>query len=244
MLLGAIRFKVSGAFLGFFLGVFIEEFLLKAEQEEDYSKSQNNATLTKMQNSFVILLANVINVNAYASQQQSYFILKYLYRRFGTPTGKSMYKKLQEKLQFSESYIEHAKFFKAYKLEFRIQVLTFCYNVCTVDKNLNPLEYELLQNFAFYMQIQQQDFVNIVQSPFKREQQKRVIHQNSNYSRNNYSILGVTESASAEELKKSYRKLVLRYHPDTTKEDKILAAKKFQEVQDAYDAIRQIKGIK
>lgn len=48
-----------------------------------------------------------------------------------------------------------------------------------------------------------------------------------------YSVLGVTKSASVAEIKKAYRKLALKYHPDKTKGDKAAEAK-FKEVSEAY----------
>ncbi len=48
-----------------------------------------------------------------------------------------------------------------------------------------------------------------------------------------YKILGVSKSASPEEIKKSYRKLALKYHPDQNKGDKSAEAK-FKEISEAY----------
>ncbi len=48
-----------------------------------------------------------------------------------------------------------------------------------------------------------------------------------------YKILGVSKSASPEEIKKSYRKLALKYHPDRNKGDKAAEAK-FKEISEAY----------
>ncbi|MGD8523907.1 MAG: DnaJ C-terminal domain-containing protein [Desulfobacterales bacterium] len=48
-----------------------------------------------------------------------------------------------------------------------------------------------------------------------------------------YKILGVTKSASEEEIKKAYRKLAMKYHPDHTKGDKS-AEEKFKKISEAY----------
>ncbi|MBW2616700.1 MAG: J domain-containing protein [Deltaproteobacteria bacterium] len=48
-----------------------------------------------------------------------------------------------------------------------------------------------------------------------------------------YNILGVSKSASAEEIKKGYRKLALKYHPDHNKGDKAAEAK-FKDLSEAY----------
>jgi len=49
-----------------------------------------------------------------------------------------------------------------------------------------------------------------------------------------YQILGVGREASAEEIKKVYRKLAMKYHPDKAKGDKKLAEEKFKQISEAY----------
>ena len=51
-----------------------------------------------------------------------------------------------------------------------------------------------------------------------------------------YEILGVSRSASSDEIQKAYRKLARKYHPDLH-EDKELAKEKFQQIQHAYDTL-------
>jgi molecular chaperone DnaJ len=52
-----------------------------------------------------------------------------------------------------------------------------------------------------------------------------------------YQILGVDKKASADELKKAYRKLAMKYHPDQNK-DNAEAEAKFKEVSEAYDILK------
>ena len=54
--------------------------------------------------------------------------------------------------------------------------------------------------------------------------------------RDYYEVLGVIKSASAEEIKKAYRKLALKYHPDRNKDDKTAEAK-FKEASEAYHVL-------
>jgi len=54
--------------------------------------------------------------------------------------------------------------------------------------------------------------------------------------RDYYEVLGVIKSVSAEEIKKAYRKLALKYHPDRNKGDKAAEAK-FKEAGEAYHVL-------
>ena len=52
-----------------------------------------------------------------------------------------------------------------------------------------------------------------------------------------YEILGVQKNASDDEIKKSYRKLAMKYHPDRNKDDKE-SERKFKEVSAAYEILK------
>ena len=67
-------------------------------------------------------------------------------------------------------------------------------------------------------------------------------------ARDPYEILGCSPGDSDEKIRKAYRRLVAKYHPDKfigldlDKEFVDLAAKRFQEVQEAYEHIRRSRG--
>ena len=54
--------------------------------------------------------------------------------------------------------------------------------------------------------------------------------------RDYYEVLGVAKNASEDEIKKAYRKLAIKYHPDKNPDDKA-AEEKFKEAAEAYDVL-------
>ena len=59
-----------------------------------------------------------------------------------------------------------------------------------------------------------------------------------------YSVLGVSPNASDEEIKKAYRELARKYHPDSYQNNPLseLAQEKMKEINEAYDAILKARG--
>jgi DnaJ like chaperone protein len=62
-----------------------------------------------------------------------------------------------------------------------------------------------------------------------------------------YEILGVESSASDDDIKKAYRKMAVRYHPDKVaslgEEYQKGAKEKFQRIQEAYENIKKARGL-
>ena len=58
--------------------------------------------------------------------------------------------------------------------------------------------------------------------------------------RDYYEVLGVSKSADADAIKKAYRKLAKKYHPDVNKDDPT-AQQRFQEITEAYGVLSDPK---
>ncbi|PIN02231.1 Molecular chaperone (DnaJ superfamily) [Handroanthus impetiginosus] len=65
----------------------------------------------------------------------------------------------------------------------------------------------------------------------------RLIHGTAQLSKDYYDVLGVSKNATASEIKKAYYGLAKKLHPDTNKDDPE-TEKKFQEVQKAYEVLK------
>lgn len=56
--------------------------------------------------------------------------------------------------------------------------------------------------------------------------------------RDYYEVLGVDKNASAADIKKAYKKMARKYHPDLNRDDPKTAEEKFKEVNEAYDVLK------
>lgn len=56
--------------------------------------------------------------------------------------------------------------------------------------------------------------------------------------RDYYEVLGVSKSAAADEIKKAYRRLAMKHHPDRNKEDGAASEKRFKEAKEAYEVLK------
>lgn len=119
------------------------------------------------------------------------------------------------------------------QVEVRIQLLHYLFGIAQADGQVSEQEQRTLQQLAAWLNVPPMDF-NSVRGMFKHDLKA------------DYEVLGVEESASDEEVKKAYRKLAIRYHPDKVasmgEEYQKGAKEKFQRLQEAYDNIKKNRG--
>ena len=116
----------------------------------------------------------------------------------------------------------------------RLELLHLLYGVSNADGRVNKKEQEVIERIAFGLGISTKD----------KESVKHMFVPKTDSA---YKILEITPSASDDEVKKAYRKMAMKYHPDKVshlgKEFQNVATDKFKKVNAAYNSIKKERDI-
>lgn len=116
----------------------------------------------------------------------------------------------------------------------RLQLLHYLFGLAKSDGAIHEKELEIINVIANGLSISMSDFQSVKNMFIKNES-------------SSYKILGITPEATDEEVKKAYKKMAIKYHPDKVShlgEDVQKAAtEKFKEVNRAYDNIKKERGM-
>jgi DnaJ like chaperone protein len=117
----------------------------------------------------------------------------------------------------------------------RLQLIHFLFGIAKADGHVSENEIRQIYTMAGYLGISHKDY-NSIKAMFY------------NSTDNAYKILEIDKSVSDEEVKRAYRKMAKKYHPDRVvhlgKEHQDGAEEKFRQVQEAYDHIQNERGFK
>lgn len=117
----------------------------------------------------------------------------------------------------------------------RLQLLNYLVIISQADGSVPKEELEALQDCGRWLQISESDI-------------NSMLNLNSNTLEDAYKVLGISPSATDDEVRKAYRRLALQHHPDrvaTLGEDiRKAAEKKFQEINDAKERVFKARGMR
>ena len=118
--------------------------------------------------------------------------------------------------------------------EVRIQLLHYLFGIAKADGHVADIEITVLERIATLLGIQHADFRTV----------KNMFYRDVN---SDYAVLGIEPTATDEEVKKAYRQMAIRYHPDKVaslgEEYQHGAKEKFQKIQESYDTIKKSRGM-
>jgi DnaJ like chaperone protein len=116
----------------------------------------------------------------------------------------------------------------------RLQLVHFLFGVSKADGKVHPKEVEVIERIAGYLGISERDMGSI----------KAMFYEDTDAA---YRILEIDASANDEEVKKAYRKMANKYHPDKVaylgEDIKKAAGEKFRRVKDAYEILKRDRGM-
>ena len=226
---------VAGFMYGGFLGAFVGYHLGKAIGSNFGSKKKMFEMSFEM--SLLVLATMVIRADGKIKKSELDCVRLFFIQSFGKRKADIYFKVFNEIKQKPFPSIRSVclEINQNVNHKTRLQIIHFLFSLAHSDGDLDALETNIIRKISKYFWINDYDF-NSIEAMFL----------NKNNISNSYKVLGVGESASDNEIKQAYRKIVKKYHPDRLGDvgaDVVKMAKeKFQSVKDAYDQIKLKRG--
>jgi DnaJ like chaperone protein len=227
-----------GAILGFALGSMIDGMQSGKYEYEPHSKPNFNTPQTTPNDfivSLLILSSAVMKSDQKVLKSELDYVKQFLLQQFGASEAERQLLMLREFLKKDYDLNDVGNQIKLY-MEYpsRLQLMHFLFGLASADSQVHPSELQIISQLSEILGIKNSDFESI-KAMFVKD------------TTSIYRILEVTPDASDEELKKAYRRMALKYHPDRVAhlgEDVQKAANsKFQELNAAYEQVKKQRGI-
>ncbi len=232
--LGYSFFRFPGALLGFFIGGIVERFFYSSG-----SWSQQRVQTTRpaaFQLNLLALAATVIKADGAVKKQELQFVRNFFITNYGPQNANSIFERFNAEVKKEKQNIpELTQIFNQSTLyETRLQILHFLFGVANADGAISQPELSKVEQIAAALGIRPHDLESIKAMFIKATDSA-------------YKILDIPQTATNEEVKKAYRAMAKKYHPDKlqSKDPALVkgAQEKFQKVQEAYEAIQKERGI-
>ncbi|MBR4369280.1 MAG: TerB family tellurite resistance protein [Prevotella sp.] len=262
--------NVLGAMAGFFLGSFFDgssNTVNTGYGQSGYGGSDGyggtNAYDEGNRNSFLfsmlVLSSYIIRADGKIMHSEMEFVRDFLRRNFGeiaVSEGETILLRLfeEQKRQGDAVFKENirqacAEMRMHMDYSTRLQLLSFLAMIAKADGTVSPEEVQAVREIGSYLQIDAVDVESILSMGYSSGRGSERMRGGSkvNELSQAYKILGISPSASNDEVKKAYRQMALKHHPDrvaTLGDDvKQAAEKKFQEINNAKEVIFKARGM-
>ena len=201
----------------------VEDTFGNTEEKRDF-----NVTL-------LVLSAAVMKADGNVKRSELDYVKRFFLQNFGQERAESYIKMLRGILEKDYNLYEVSQQVGRYMdYSSRLQLLHYLFGIANADGRISQEELSVVNTISDYMGITNGDFQS-VKAMFIKETDSA------------YKILGVDPSASDEEVKKAYREMAKKNHPDLVSnlgdEVRQAAEKKFQEINGAYESIKKQRGI-
>jgi DnaJ like chaperone protein len=218
-----------GAILGVALGSMFDgmnsdKYAYQGTQRGDFSLS------------LLVLSAAVMKADQRVLRSELDYVRGFFIKQFGVDEGTRLITMLNEilkqEINVQEVSVQVGQF-TDYSV--KLQLLHYLFGIAASDNLYHPDEVEVIAQISRYMGISSADYSSI----------KAMFVKNAGWA---YDVLEITKEATDEEVKRAYRDMAKKHHPDKVSslgEDvKRAATEKFQKISAAYEEIKKQRGIK
>ncbi len=186
--------------------------------------------------SLLVLTAAIMKADGTVKKSELEYVKKFYVANFGVEGAKHYIKLLGDILKKDFDVLQVGRQIGRFMdYSARLQLMHYLFGVALADGNIDNSEVDIIEQIAMAMGLGAADFQSI-KAMFVKDTESA------------YKILGITASATDEEVKTAYREMAKKYHPDKVShlgdDVKKAAEEKFMKVNEAYETIKKKRGMK
>ncbi len=220
-----------GAILGFAFGSFVDA--------ADLGRFENNrrpdTTTGDFVMSLLVLMASVMKADQRVMRSELTFVKNYLLKAFGEENTTEMLGMLRDILKQNIPLDDVTRQIRS-RMDYssRLQLMHLIYGIALSDGSVTQPEINQIGQIGIGLGISQADCESL----------KSMFIKSNDWA---YTVLEVSKNATNEEIKKAYRQMALKNHPDKVaylgEEIRKQAQEKFQQLNDAYERIKKERNM-
>ncbi len=221
-----------GALLGFVIGSVVDGAGTQMKQLPGYTQ---RTTTGGYITSLLVLVAAVMKADGKVMRSELDFVKEFLKRNFGEQAAAESVVMLKDLLEQNIPLEDVCRQIESHMhYSARLQLLHFLYGIAGADTSITAEEEKVIAFIGVHLGIQPND-LNSIKAMFIRD---------TGYA---YQILEIESTATDEEVKKAYRRMAMKYHPDKLatmgEEIQRAAHDKFSKVNEAYETIKKERNL-
>lgn len=218
-----------GAIIGFMLGNAVDA---RKNHPQGHGPETTPSDFTV---SLLVLTAAIMKADGRVVKAELDFVKDFLKKNFGQQRAQDMTLLLRDIVEKDFDPLPVCKQIAQHMpVAGRLELLHLLFGIAQADGRLETVELRLLEKMALNMRITPADFASI---------QAMFIEQTDGA----YTILEIEPDASDDEVKKAYRRMAAKHHPDKVaamgEEVQQAAKEKFQKINEAYEQIKKQRGM-
>lgn len=233
-IIGYWLFRFPGLIMGWLFGYFLEN----SQSKSTFHTHKKQVSPADFELNLLSLCALVIRANGGVSKSELDFVRTHFVQMYGKERANATFRTFNELLKGREISAQRVStYLKVHtSYEVRLQIVHFLFAVAQSDGVTTENQVRQIHQISYFFAISESDFASI----------KAMFGQKHNSVADAYTVLEIDKSATDAEVKKAYRDMAKKYHPDkVVSEDEAIrkgAEEKFKQVQLAYEQIMKERG--